>query len=167
MPDFKTVEDMDVRDPLTRKQKEDVAKMRASLLACSYDLSSAAAALNNITVLRIYHQISRIIKYIELMDKIEDKMYSSIESFLDRTDANDSASWVALVRLQERLQKNMIESHKLLEPYINMSDAVKTISVEAESVSTSTYPLIDDVNRDKIRNAAQTILSQIESGEIS
>ena len=61
-------------DPLISKQKEDVAKMRASLLCCNDDPYAATQAMKSITVLRVYHQMSRIIRYLEMMDKIEDKL---------------------------------------------------------------------------------------------
>lgn len=167
MPVFKTVGDMDTRDPLLRKQKEDVARMRTSLLLCSSDdLTSAASAISNITVLRIYHQISRIIRYLELMDKIEEKMYMSMEAAVDNVIDGDSSAWIVLMKMQERLQKNMIESHKLLEPYINISEAVKTVSVQAEVIPESTVDILDSGDRDRLRIAAQTILSEIESGKI-
>ena len=105
MGDFKTVEDsVRIHDPLLRKQKEDVAKMRASLLSCSDDPTSSTTALKNITVLRVYHQISRIIRYLEMMDKIEDKLYESIDYQLDNLNTSNPVTWMQLLTLQERMQ---------------------------------------------------------------
>ena len=114
MYDSKTFrsDDTQLTDPLYDRQKQDVAKMRASLLSFDgNDPMSARMALQNITIMRVYHQISRIIRYTEMMDKIEDKLYESIECSLDAMDSANPSTWLALLGVQEKLQKAMIESH--------------------------------------------------------
>ena len=82
---------------LQAKQKEYIEKMRANLLVCGTDSTSAVTAINNITVLRIYHQIDRIIKYLDLMDKLEEKMYKSIEYTIDKSSPESTATWFTLL----------------------------------------------------------------------
>lgn len=110
MDDIKTVDDGQLLDPLLQKQKSDVAKMRTALLSCSADPNNASVALQNITVLRIYHQVARIIRYLDMMDKLELKLYSSIEARMDRMRDEDMTTLMTLLNLQTQLQKNMIDS---------------------------------------------------------
>lgn len=156
-------------DPLYQKQKEDVAKMRASLLSCSdtsISTSSAKQALKNITGMRIYHQLSRIIRYLDMMDKIEDKLYASIDATLDNINESSPSAWMMLINLQEKLQKNMIESHKLLEPYLNLldNDVIDMISQPADSTP-SQNNVLPAQSREKLRDAANKVLIALESEE--
>ena len=152
------------QDPLLRKQKEDVAKMRASLLCCSDDIYTAAQAMKNITVLRVYHQINRIIRYLEMMDKIEQKLYESIDVSIEDMDPNDPTTWMALLTIQEKLQKNLIESHKLLEPYIkndvfNVESLAPTI---IETAETNLAGVLTKESREILRVNAQQVLAALE-----
>lgn len=150
------------QDPLVSKQREDVAKMRASLLCCSDDPFSASNAIRNITVLRIYHQLNRIIRYLEMMDKIEDKLYRSIDSTLETLEDDDPTTWMRLITLQEKLQKNLIESHKLLEPYLDIPDLhVDEISPKVIESIDNSQNLLDKDARDRIRTSAQQVLSAL------
>ena len=100
--DIKTVESsnsMERFDPLYNKQRADVASMRAALLTCSEDSALTSTALKQVAVLRVYHQVARIIKYLDLMDKIEDKLYQSIEYTLDHADITRSATWIQLLSI--------------------------------------------------------------------
>lgn len=162
MKDLETVENSSVLvpDPLIAKQKEDVARMRASLLCCSDDPHTATQAMKNITVLRVYHQISRIIRYLEMMDKIEAKLYESIDATLDRMDPNNTTSWMMLLNLQERLQSNLIDSHKLLQPYLNVQefsieDLAPTVTPSPTGDGTS---ILSRESRDRLRSSAQQVL---------
>jgi len=166
-----TVSDGSVRplDPLLKKQKEDVARMRASLLTCSTDISNTSTALKNITVLRIFHQVSRIIRYLDMMDKIEDKLYSSIDAALDRMDDESPTTWMTLLNIQERLQKNMLESHKLLQPYLNIQE-FSVIDMAMSSTQSDIGPgnlILNRESRDRLRLSAQQVLDalDIEDGE--
>lgn len=162
MRDLETVENSNVivPDPLIAKQREDVAKMRASLLCCSEDPHTATQAMKNITVLRVYHQISRIIRYLEMMDKIEAKLYESIDAALDRMDVNSGVTWMTLLNIQERLQENLISSHKLLQPYLN----VQEFSIEDLAPTVTTSPtgdgssILSRESRDRLRSSAQQVL---------
>lgn len=148
-------------------QKQGVARMRASLLSCSLDnFASCRLAINNITVMRIYHQVSRIIQYIELMDKLEDKMYSAIEETIERADASSPSTWAVLLNIQERLQKNMIESQKLLQPYLN-ADTFKIVETVPQGSNNSPIAdILDMDSRERLRSSAQAVLAAIDAGVI-
>jgi len=152
-------------DPLIRKQKEDVAKMRASLLCCNDDIYSAAQAMKNITVLRVYHQMNRIIRYLEMMDKIEEKLYASIDVSLNVMDETEPSTWMALLTIQEKLQKNLVDSHKLLEPYINndlfnIESLAPTVIEQAE---TNVAGVLTKESRETLRISAQNVLAALDT----
>lgn len=161
--EVETVDGVYESDQLYSKQKEGVSKMRTSLLACNpTNGSELLSAINNITAMRIYHQLSRIIRYTEMMDKLEKKMYESMDNMLDNT-YEDPVSMLALLKMQEQLQKSMIESHKLLQPYMNISEFehLQDIgSVEAREVNPA-VKLISSRERDNIRNAASSALLKL------
>lgn len=154
-------------DSLYEKQQEDVASMRASLLKCDlYSPGSAKAALQNITVMRVYHQISRIIRYTELMDKLEDKLYESIEQSLDAMDTSNPSTWLTLLGIQEKLQKAMIESHKLIQPYLNLEELnLVPVVVDAPDQDSVASTMFDTDSREKIRTSAQLVLSTLQGGK--
>lgn len=163
MDNLKTVEG--VRDPLYAKQVEDVAKMRTSLLSCNDDAALTKTALQNIAVLRVYHQIARIIKYTELMDKLEDKLYESIDSALDRMDIENTNTIAMLLDIQGRLQKTMIESHKLLQPFLELQDQSFLEFTTSQEVSPNPNTLSLNANaREKIRISAQAVLQELNAG---
>lgn len=163
-------DDVKVLDPLYSAQKEGVARMRTSLLSCiSADSGSITSkAINNITVLRIYHQISRIIRYLDLMDKLEDKLYDSISYHIDHMDARDLSTMEVLLEIQTKLQKSMIESHKLLQPYMDVQDLsiVDLVAVSSESnESFGEMSLIPSESRDKIRTSAKSLLDELQQSD--
>lgn len=169
MKDLKTVEgnqgDNSLLDPLYAKQKEGVAKMRASLLACSNDPTIAKQAINNITVLRIYHQIARIIKYTEMCDKIEQKIYDSLDKTMEKMNDSSPGTWMMLLKAQERLQKLLIDSHKMLQPYLELEE--HSIVELTQSIETTTaQPISTGLNaeaRDRLRLNAQNVLLQLDA----
>ena len=165
MNDFKTVDDYSISkiDELYKKQKEDVSRMRASLLSCSVDNpSSMVTSIQNITVMRIYHQLNRIIRYTELMDKLENKLYESIDHTVDNLDSGDAATWMALLEIQDRLQKSMIESHKLLQPYMD----ARTFNMDTipSNEDNSQMKLINAQDRENIRNNASKVIRELNAG---
>lgn len=168
MSDIKTVDDFgQLSDPLDIARREDVAKMRASLLACSMDPSTTIESLKNITVLRVLHQVARIIKYLDLMDRLEAKLYESIERRIDTLDEANPSTYMQLIALQRSLQDNMIESHKLLQPYLNVSEyGLDDLVVVAESASAE-ESVMSRESRDKLRSSAKQILDALESAEVN
>ena len=150
---------------LQAKQKEYIEKMRTNLLVCGTDSTSAVTAINNITVLRIYHQIDRIIKYLDLMDKLEEKMYKSIEYTIDKSSPESTATWFTLLGIQERMQKLMIESHKLLQPYLDIENLTLTelMPKPQQEAGTSSSPiLLSAESREKLRTNAQHVLDGLK-----
>ena len=154
-------------DALQNVQKEGVSRMRASLLACDItDISNTKYAINQITVLRIYHQLSRIIRYTELMDKLESKLYNTIDAYMDNMDLHDVGEYEdlhALLNIQSKLQTLMIESHKLLQPYLDldfmdMSDLVPTQYTDSSIINISAQ------TRETLRNKAKAALDIINAG---
>lgn len=168
MKDLKTFEgdgDNTLLDPLYAKQREGVAKMRASLLTASNDPTLAKQAINNITILRIYHQIARIIKYTEMCDKIEQKIYDSLDRTMENMNEASSSTWMVLLEAQERLQKLLIDSHKMLQPYLELEE--HSIAELTSSIETSTrQPISTGLNaesRDRLRLNAQNVLLQLDA----
>lgn len=153
-------------DPLRAKQKEDVAKMRASLLACSTDISLAKTAMQNIAVMQIFHQVSRVIKYLDMMDKLEDKLYQAIEYQIDKSSVQSTSTWMMLSTIQEKLQRSMIESNKLLEPYLELGQLRLFDLVQPETTDTlsGNAALLNAEARDHVRTNAQNVLLQLRSG---
>ena len=152
-------------DPLRSKQKEDVAAMRASLLSCTgSDPISTKQALQNITVMRVYHQLSRIVRYTEMMDKIESKLYESIDNHLENMNTSSPSTWLTLLGIQEKLQKSMIESHKLLQPYLDSDLFSSIVDVPSSTSPTDSFAamIVNQESRDKLRNSAQLVLAALE-----
>lgn len=169
MAEIKTVDGVVLEtDPIIAKQKEDVARMRTSLLCCSDDPNTSVNAMKKITILRVYHQISRIIRYLEMMDKIESKLYESIDYRLDNIDTHNTTAWMQLLNLQERLQRNMIESHKLLQPYLNVKEfSMDDLTSSALPQPGSSDSIMSRESRDKLRSSAQQILEALGEGDSS
>jgi hypothetical protein len=164
---FKTVEGtVGTVDPLIAKQREDVARMRTSLLACDANPQLASTALKNVTVLQVYHQISRIIRYTELCDKLESKLYESMDSLIDRLDTDSNLTINALLNAQERLQKLMIESNKMLAPFLDMTSYIESVRVDDASEDNAPKATIalDATRREKLRNSAKQVLLELNVG---
>ena len=168
MREFETFENSSIQDPLIAKQREDVSRMRASLLACDGDIRNVTYALQSITVLRVYHQVSRIIRYLDMMDKIELKLYEHIDYKLSESEVGNTKDLFLLLELQERLQKSLIESHKILQPYLNidelnLNNIITTTSDYSEDNSMSVIP---KSSRDKLRLSAQQVLLALDDTEV-
>lgn len=145
-----------------------VSGMRSSLLSFNKsDPAAATKAIRNVTLLRVYHQVERIVKYTEMCDKIEDRMYQSIDAKLDNTDPDDDGLWFTLLHVQEKLQKIMIESHKLLEPYLNVEQlsAFEIPNDQPDPSDSFTTMILDQESREKVRTSAQQVLAAISALE--
>ena len=111
--------------------------------------------------MRVYHQLTRVVRYIELMDKLEEKLYAAIEASALKANDADPTTWIMLIHIQEQLQDNMIKSHKLLEPYL--TDGPMTLSdTLAIEVEPDQPQLLDRASRDKVRSAAQKLLLMMD-----
>lgn len=158
-------------DPLYQKQRDDVQEMRSSLLQCnsSNDPNSIVKAMKNIAVMRIYHQLARVIRFLEEMDKLEAKMYDTLDQSIDSMEDGDTHEMMMLLNIQTQLINNMATSQKLLEPYIKMMDSAQDYvitvnSAENEAVDDNVIP---KASRDKVRAATQSLLQDIQREEAS
>lgn len=149
---------------LYNEQVKDVAAMRTSLLSFNKrDPNAARKALQNVVMLRVYHQLERIVRYTEMMDKLEDRIYQSIDAKLNNSDPDDDSLWFTLIPIQERLQKVMIDSHKLLEPYLNMEQlATFEVPVQEDPANSFASMILDQDSREKVRTSAQELLAAID-----
>lgn len=169
MREFETFESSSIQDPLISKQREDVSRMRASLLACEGDIRNTTYALQSITVLRVYHQVARIIRYLDMMDKLELKLYEHIDYQIDQSEVGSTKDLLLLLDLQERLQKSLLESHKILQPYLNidelnLNNMISSTSIDSDS--SDELGLLPKSSRDKLRLSAQQVLLALdESGD--
>lgn len=160
--DLKTVEgELRFSDPLKDKQIEDVQKMRTSLLACSSNVIDIRHALNSITIMQIYHQLTRVVRFTEMMDKIEDTLYASMDAAIDQINTSNSSAWISLMTMQSQLQKNMMDSQKLLQPYLDMLTSVDAFVSTADELTETPDEIMNQTSREKLRNAAQLVLASL------
>ncbi len=153
-------------DPLLKEQKQQAEQMRSALLNCKKnDITSAKVALQNIAVLQVYHQVSKIIRYTEMMDRIEDKLYDSIDMNLSGLDSADPATMLLLLKVQSQLQESMVLSQKLLEPYMNIDLDAIAPPVEINEATSFGAAIIPKESRNVIRNGAQALLTELRNAE--
>lgn len=157
-----------VRDPLLARQREDVAKMRTSLLACVDENGyPTKQAINNITVMRVYHQMTRIIRYLDLMDRLEEKLYDAVDAQIATADIFDDTTLVRLLTIQEKMQKMMLESHKLLQPYLDIEEFTVVDLTASTSTVAATSAVASEImkpeDRDRLRVNAQTVLAHLQA----
>ena len=148
-------------DPLLKEQKMYVDQMRSALISCNKtDLNSTKRAIQNITVMRIYHQIARIIKFTEMMDLLEDKLYESMIANIGEMDSYDPATLLTLMKVQAQLQETMVQSQLLIKPYLEMD--IESIAPPQEFEETSFgAAIISQESRNNIRNGAQALLTEL------
>lgn len=150
-------------DPLTAKQKSHTDEMRSALLACNFgDITSTKSALQYVTLRRILHQVERIIKYTELMDRLEDKLYDTIDQNLAQMDEYDPNTMMLLLKVQSQLQTSMIESQKLLQPYMEMDITVYAQPQAEDTQDSFMANIIPQASRNTIRNGAQALLTELK-----
>lgn len=153
-------------DPLLKEQKEQAAQMRAALLSCKKnDITSAKVALQNIAVLQVYHQVARIIRYTEVMDRLEDKLYESIDANLAQMDEFDPATMLTLVKIQGDLQKSMVMSQELLKPYMDIDLESIAPPVNIDETTSFGAAILPKESRNAIRNGAQALLTELRKAE--
>lgn len=162
--DIKTVDEPNtlITDDLYKKQKENVSKMRTALLSFTDENGvSARRAIQGITGMRIYHQIIRIIRFTELMDKLEAKLYESIDYTIVSSDVHDVETLSLLINIQGRLQKSMIESHKLLQPYLDIQEFTIADLADSGQEAPVTAQIMNPEDRDRLRSKAQAVLYEL------
>lgn len=150
---------------LFSEQAKDVENMRRALVSFDKsDPSAARKAIQNVTLLRVYHQLERIVRYTDIIDKLEDRIYQSIEMKLMNSDPDDEDLYFTLIPIQERLQKMMIESHKLLEPYLSMEQLTALeVPRDEDPANSFTSMLLEQESREKVRTGVQQLMSIINT----
>lgn len=150
---------------LLSEQTKDVENMRRTLVSFDKsDPNAARKAIQNVTLLRVYHQLERIVRYTEMIDKLEDRIYQSIEMKLMNSDPDDEDLYFTLIPIQERLQRMMIESHKLLEPYLSMEQlSALDVPKEEDPANSFTSMLLEQESREKVRTGVQQLMSIINT----
>lgn len=161
-----TIEPDSLVDPLIFEQKEQANLMRKSLLTCrTGTISNAKVALQNIAVLQIYHEVARIIRFIEVMDRLEDKIYDSIDMNIGGMESADPATMLMLVKVQGDLYKTMAMSQELLKPYMNIDlEAIAPMKDVNEDIPFG-VAIIPKESRNVIRNGAQALLTELRNAE--
>ncbi len=158
----------DTVDSLYERQKREVSQMRASLIACDEtDIRSVKSAMNNVLVLRVMHQIARIVRFTEMLDKIEDKLYRSLDATLLQADELDPTTWAMLMKVQSSLQETMIESQKLLEPYFKEGNYAFLDIVPQDSEIQYDKLLYDQESRERIRQSTQAVLEVLNTSPLT
>lgn len=154
---------LSLADPLLKEQKNLVDQMRSTLLSFDHnDMNSAKRAMQNITVLRIYHQVARIIKFTEMMDMLEDKIYESMIANIGEMDSYDPMTLMALLKAQSQLQETMVQSQQLIKPYLDMHIDEIAPAPEMEDTSFG-VAIISQESRNNIRNGAQALLTELRN----
>ncbi len=150
---------------LFTEQARDVENMRRTLLSFDKgDPSAARKAIQNVTLLRVYHQLERIVRYTEMIDRIEDRIYQSIDIKLKNSDPDDDSLWFTLIPMQERLQNMMIQSHKLLEPYLTLEQlSALEVPKQEDPANSFTSMLLEQESREKVRTGVQQLMAIINT----
>ena len=153
-------------DPLLVAQTNQAAQMRSALLTCNtQDLTSAKVALQNIAVLQVYHQVARIIRFLEVLDRLDDKIYDSIDMNIGGMDSADPTTMLMLVKVQGDLQKSMVLSQDLLKPYMDID--LESIAPPRDVTGESSFgaAILPKESRNAIRNGAQALLTELRKTE--
>ena len=165
MADTPTFDDSLV-DPLLREQQEQANAMRQALLTCrTGSITNAKVALQNIAVLQIYHQVARIIRFTEMMDRLEDKLYDSIDMNIGGMDSADPATMLMLVKVQGDLQKTMLMSQDMLKPYMDIDIEALAPMKDANDEDSFGASILPKESRTAIRNGAQAFLTELRRTE--
>ena len=146
-------------------QCEDVQQMKEIIVSFNKtDANAARKAIQNVTLLRVYHQLKRIIRFTEMLDKLEDRIYQSIDAKLDDSDPYDDSMLPGLISIQERLMKSMVESHKLLEPYLKIEQlSALEVPQDADPTQSFTTMIMEQESRERIRTGVQSLLNVINT----
>ena len=104
-------------------------------------------------------------RYTEMMDRIEDKLYDSIDMNLAEMDEADPNTMILLLKVQSQLQESMVLSQKLLEPYMNIDLASIAPPVEINEETSFGAAIIPKESRNAIRNGAQALLTELRNAE--
>ena len=162
---IKTVDDWEnseSHDPLNSLKSESIDRMRTALLSASLgDVSTASIAIRQVTILRVSHQVTRIVQYLDLMDRLENKLFQAVDNHLNSVDLYDPMELAKLLKIQEQLQKSIIESNKLLAPYLEMEQYPAFTEIEEVTPASENRLAIPAADRNALRESAGEILLQL------
>ena len=156
-------------DPLSSIKAEAIDRMKTAMLAASLDDPlSAATAIRQVTIMRVYHQVSRIVQYLDLMDKLEESLYKNIESELNLLEVESLSdsnfnTISKLLAIQEKLQKSIIESNKLLAPYLDMEQYPAFNTIEVSTPVSDNILSVESEQRNSLRETASSVLKELEA----
>ncbi len=152
---------LSLASPLLKEQKNQIADMRSILLSFNRnDVGAVRRAMNSITVLRVYHQVARIIEFTDLMDDLEDKIYDAIRMNIGGMDSAEPETMLVLLKVQQQLQETMIQSQQLIKPYLDMNIEFLVPEPEMETNSFG-VSIISQESRNTIRTGAQALLTEL------
>lgn len=164
MDNFNTFEVSD-RNLLYDQQAQFLDKMKSAMLSVSNSSSPqlSSSAIKQVVLLRTLHTLNRIIMYTELMDKLEHKLYSSIMHEIKLCDDGDADKLYSLLAIQEKLQKSISESVKLLQPFAQMADSAISQFVQEATITVEASDTLEASEREKLRNSANAVLKELKS----
>ena len=155
--------------PLQKSMHESTERMQTALLSASMDSpNEVVTAMRQVSLLRAHHQVMRIVQFLQLMDKLEAKMYEAIELDMATMDLTDSQSWKTLLTLQTKLQENIVNSNKLLMPFLEMGKY--PIFNEMATAADSEVDIVIDLppaKRNQLRENAESILAELEDLDLT
>ena len=156
-------QDLSSYDPLSNLKRESIDRMKMALLSSSLDDPlSVVSAVKGVTVMRVYHQVVRIVQYLDLMDRLEAKLYYAIDRELENDQPDDYLTISKLLKIQEQIQKSIIESNKLLAPYLEMEQYQTFNEIEEVTPVSDDILELDNTKRNLLRENAGQILSDLQ-----
>lgn len=156
-------QDLSSYDPLSNLKRESIDRMKMALLSSSLDDPlSVVSAVKGVTVMRVYHQVVRIVQYLDLMDRLEAKLYYAIDRELENDQQDEYLTISKLLKIQEQIQKSIIESNKLLAPYLEMEQYQTFNEIEEVTPVSDDILELDSTKRNLLRENAGQILSDLQ-----
>jgi hypothetical protein len=163
----KTVGSSQSSSDLDSLRHESIERMKLALLSASLDNpTSTASAIRQVTIMRVYHQVTRIVEYLDLMDTLETNLYRSIRLEMNDIGSDESnlKTITKLLTIQEKLQKSIIESNKLLQPFVESDNMPMFNEIEANAeVLSDDEKLLPSEDRSKLRENANEILKELKA----
>ena len=105
-----------------------------------------------------------MIKFTEVMDALEDKLYDSMLVNISEMDSADPTTMMMLLKAQADLQTTMIQSQQLIKPYLDMNILAMVPQPEMEDTPFG-VSIISQESRNNIRTGAQALLTELRKTE--
>ena len=94
---------------------------------------------------------------------IEEKLYDSVNRLIDRSDPDSIMTMNMLLNVQERMQKLLIESNKILSPFLDMTQYIESIDSSVIDEDPERVVKLDATKRENLRNAANKVLLELNA----